>query len=78
MPLGGRLVVARGQWYRVQLPPASVPTHAVLALPYAGVDLVELFRPGPAGGWDVRRAGDSIPVPASRSSSACCPGNDQP
>jgi diguanylate cyclase (GGDEF)-like protein len=58
LPLGHGAAV----WYRVQLPPAAVPTHAVLALPYAGVDLVELFRPDPAGGWEVRRAGDSIPV----------------
>ena len=58
LPLGHGAAV----WYRVQLPAAAVPTHAVLALPYAGVDLVELFRPDPAGGWDVQRAGDSIPV----------------
>ncbi|HEY0883935.1 MAG TPA: 7TM diverse intracellular signaling domain-containing protein [Ramlibacter sp.] len=58
LPLGHGAAV----WYRVQLPPAAMPTHAVLALPYAGVDLVELFRPAPAGGWDVQRAGDSIPV----------------
>ncbi|NKE65577.1 diguanylate cyclase [Ramlibacter sp. RBP-2] len=58
LPLGHGAAV----WYRVQLPPASVPTRAVLALPYAGVDLVELFRPHPAGGWEVRRAGDSLPV----------------
>jgi diguanylate cyclase (GGDEF)-like protein len=58
LPLGHGAAV----WYRVQLPAAAVPTHAVLALPYAGVDLVELFRPDAAGGWDLRRAGDSIPV----------------
>jgi len=49
-------------WFRVPLPPAGVPTRAVLALPYAGVDLVEVFRPDAAGGWDVQRAGDSLPV----------------
>ncbi len=60
LPLGHGAAV----WYRVQLPPVAVPTNAVLALPYAGVDLVEVFRPDPTGGWDVRRAGDSMPVAA--------------
>ena len=58
LPLGGRAAV----WFRVQLPPAAVPTRAVLAQPYAGIDLVELFRPDGAGGWTVQRAGDSIAV----------------
>ena len=60
LPLGHGAAV----WYRVQLPSPAVPTHAVVALPYAGVDLVELFRPDAAGGWEVRRSGDSIPVAA--------------
>lgn len=58
LPLGHGAAV----WFRVQLPPAPAPANAVLALPYAGVDLVELFRPDAAGSWDVWRAGDSIPV----------------
>ena len=58
LPLGGRAAV----WFRVQLPAAAVATPAVLALPYAGVDLVEVFRPDGAGGWTVQRAGDSIAV----------------
>jgi len=58
LPLGGRAAV----WFRMQLPAAAVPTQAVLALPYAGVDLVEVFHPDGAGGWTVQRAGDSIAV----------------
>lgn len=56
-PLGpGRAV-----WYRITLPLVESPVQAVLTVPIASLDLVELMRPS-APGWTVQRAGDSIPV----------------
>jgi two-component system, sensor histidine kinase LadS len=58
MPLGPGHAV----WYRLALPRVSTLVQAVLTLPIASIDLVEVFRPDGAGGWNVQRAGDSIPV----------------
>jgi two-component system, sensor histidine kinase LadS len=59
MPLG----LGRAVWYRLALPHVSVTVRAVLSLPIASIDLVELFRPErDGGGWSVQRAGDSLPV----------------
>jgi two-component system, sensor histidine kinase LadS len=57
MPLGpGRAV-----WYRIALPRVTSTVEAVLTLPIASFDMVELFRPEGAG-WSVQRAGDRLPV----------------
>ena len=58
MPTGGSTAL----WYRLALPVVSVPTPLVLALPHPGMNRVDLYRPGPDGGWGVERSGDSIPV----------------
>ena len=58
MPLGG----GAAAWYRLQLPPATMPVRAVFSVPFPGMDNVELFRPDGSGGWTVQRAGDSVPV----------------
>lgn len=58
MPFGpGRAI-----WYRLAMAPVAAPTQAVLTLPMAGIDSVELFRPDDDGAWQVQRAGDSVPV----------------
>ena len=57
MPFGpGRAV-----WYRIALPRVVKTVEAVLTLPIANFDLVELFRREGAA-WSVARAGDSLPV----------------
>lgn len=58
MPLGPR----RAVWYRLVMDPVARPQQAVLTLPIASLDLVELFRPDGSGGWQVQRAGDALPV----------------
>jgi two-component system, sensor histidine kinase LadS len=58
MPLGGGVAV----WYRLQLPAVAAPARAVLTVPFGGMDDVALFRPEPAGGWYLERAGESMPV----------------
>lgn len=58
MPLGSGGAV----WYRLQVAPPPVATRAVLAVPYPGMDNVDLFRRGADGQWQAQRAGDSIPV----------------
>jgi two-component system, sensor histidine kinase LadS len=58
MPLGPH----RAVWYRIALPRPATARQAVLTLPNASIDLIELFRPGGAGEWRVERAGDSVPV----------------
>ena len=58
MPLGPR----RAVWYRLAMNPVAEPRQAVLTLPIASIDLVELFRPDGTGGWQVQRAGDTLPV----------------
>lgn len=60
MPLGNGAAV----WYRLQLPAPAIPTTAVLEVPFAGMDSVELFRPDDAGGWYLQRSGDVLPVSA--------------
>ncbi|HWI81314.1 MAG TPA: 7TM diverse intracellular signaling domain-containing protein [Ramlibacter sp.] len=58
MPLGpGRAV-----WYRLTFAPVAAASQAVLALPIAAIDSVELFRPDGTNGWQVQRAGDMLPV----------------
>lgn len=58
MPFGpGRAV-----WYRLAMAPVAARAQAVLTLPLASIDSVELFRPNGDGGWEVQRAGDSLPV----------------
>ncbi|HWI80846.1 7TM diverse intracellular signaling domain-containing protein [Ramlibacter sp.] len=49
-------------WYRLALPPVAQPTRAVLRLAFAGTDRVDLYRPGPGGGWDLQRSGDAVPM----------------
>lgn len=65
-PVDFNQIVPLGQghavWYRVQLPPSPTRSRAVLVVPFAGIDQAELFRPDGQGGWQVQRAGDSIPV----------------
>ncbi|HWI80845.1 7TM diverse intracellular signaling domain-containing protein [Ramlibacter sp.] len=56
MPLGDGHAV----WYRLELPATAIAMHAVLALPYSGIDLVEFFA-GASGG-PPQRAGDTVPV----------------
>ncbi|HEY0886409.1 MAG TPA: 7TM diverse intracellular signaling domain-containing protein [Ramlibacter sp.] len=58
MPLGPR----RAVWYRLDMERVAQPQQAVLTLPLASIDLVELFRPDGNGGWQVQRAGDALPV----------------
>lgn len=58
MPLGHGDAV----WLRLHLPSVSVPTHAVFAVAYSGIDRVELYRPDGRGGWNRQVAGDSVPV----------------
>lgn len=58
MPLGPR----RAVWYRLDLKAVAEPQQVVLTVPIASIDLVELFRPNGAGGWQVQRAGDAVPV----------------
>ena len=58
MPLGPR----RAVWYRLAMQPVDKPQQAVLTLPIASIDSVELFRPDGNGGWQVQRAGDAVPV----------------
>ena len=58
MPLGPR----RAVWYRLDMNRVAERQQAVLTLPIASVDLVELFRPDGNGGWQVQRAGDALPV----------------
>jgi two-component system, sensor histidine kinase LadS len=58
MPLAGGAAV----WYRLQMPPVTTPWRAVLAVPFAGMDHVELFRPQGAGGWSAELSGDAVPV----------------
>jgi len=58
MPLGYH----RAVWFRLHLPPVKVPTHAVFAVAYSGIDRVELFRADGSGDWDTQVAGDSVPV----------------
>jgi GGDEF domain-containing protein len=53
---------ARAVWYELALPPVTVPVRAVLTLPVAGLDAVEFYRPDGFGGWQMQRAGDSVPV----------------
>lgn len=58
LPLGeGRAV-----WIRLQLPELEVPVRAALAVPFPGMDRVDLFRPEGEGGWLQMRAGDAVPV----------------
>ncbi|HKB53357.1 MAG TPA: 7TM diverse intracellular signaling domain-containing protein [Ramlibacter sp.] len=52
----------RAMWYRLTLPRVVAPAQAVLTVPIASIDLVELFQPDAAGAWSVQRAGDAIPV----------------
>ena len=58
LPLG----YGRAVWLRLHLPPVAVPTNAVFAVTYTGIDGVQLFRPDGAGGWQVQQSGDSVPV----------------
>jgi GGDEF domain-containing protein len=58
MPLGGH----RAVWYQLDLAGLPAPVRAVLTVPVNGIDNVELRRPDGAGGWQLQRAGDSIPV----------------
>jgi len=58
MPLAGGAAV----WYRLQMPPVTTPWRAVLAVPFAGMDHVELFRPQGADGWSAEHSGDAVPV----------------
>jgi GGDEF domain-containing protein len=58
MPFGS----GRAVWYRLRLPQVDAAARAVLTVPFPGMDFVELYRPDGQGGWDVQRAGDSIPV----------------
>jgi two-component system, sensor histidine kinase LadS len=58
MPLGGGVAV----WYRLQLPVVTAPVPAVFAVPFGGMDNVELFHPEGAGVWGHQRAGESLPV----------------
>ena len=58
MPLGGN----RAVWYQLDLSGMTAPVRAVLTVPVNGIDKVELWRPNGAGGPQVQRAGDSVPV----------------
>lgn len=58
MPAGG----AASLWYQLRLPPVSVPTSRVLAVPQPGMDRVEFYRPGEGGNWRVEASGDLIAV----------------
>jgi GGDEF domain-containing protein len=58
MPLGG----SRAVWYRIEVPPVAAAARAVLAVRMPTIDKVELYRPDGSGGWNVQRAGDSLPV----------------
>jgi two-component system, sensor histidine kinase LadS len=49
-------------WLRVHLPDLGAPADTVLAVPYTGIDRVELFRRDAAGTWQQSIAGDSVPV----------------
>ncbi|MCJ0765163.1 sensor domain-containing diguanylate cyclase [Variovorax terrae] len=49
-------------WYQLQLPDVSSPRAAILTVPHPGMDGVDLYRPDSAGGWQVERAGDMVPV----------------
>jgi diguanylate cyclase (GGDEF)-like protein len=51
-------------WYRLQLPPVTIPMLTILEVPFAGMDKVDLFRPDEIGGWYVQHAGDALPVNA--------------
>lgn len=58
MPLGGN----RAIWYQLDLSGVTAPVRAALTVPVNGINRVELLRPDGAGGWQVQRAGDAIPV----------------
>ncbi|WP_232291491.1 sensor domain-containing diguanylate cyclase [Polaromonas sp. JS666] len=64
MPAGG----GRTLWYQLKLSSVAIPARLVLAVPYPGMDNVELYRLAPqAGGegeWQLQRSGDQIPVMA--------------
>jgi two-component system, sensor histidine kinase LadS len=49
-------------WLQLHLPEFGVPTDAVLAVPYAGIDRVELYRRDAQGVWQRQLAGDSVSV----------------
>jgi two-component system, sensor histidine kinase LadS len=49
-------------WLQLHLPEVGAPTDAVLAVPYAGIDRVELFRRDAQGVWQHSISGDSVPV----------------
>jgi two-component system, sensor histidine kinase LadS len=57
-PLGRRDAV----WLQVHLPDLGVPVDAVLAVPYAGIDRVDLYQRDAQGQWRHEVAGDAVPV----------------
>jgi two-component system, sensor histidine kinase LadS len=49
-------------WLQLHLPAVNTPTDAVLAVPYAGIDRVDLYRRDAGGEWVHQVAGDAVPV----------------
>lgn len=58
LPIGG----VKTAWFRIQLQPTERDLAQVIAVPHPGMDRVNLYHPGGAGGWIAQQSGDLLPV----------------